>query len=108
METERDNIYTITKGDKISSFDCHVLSINFKGGGSFSTVFPISDKSYRENTAKRGRIMPDKVSTYYDSEFTTFIIIDDYGTQYEVRIDNIHGSAIHNAINKAKEYGLIS
>jgi len=102
---DRYGDYIIEKTDRIREFDCHVLSIDFKNGGGFSTGFPISDKKYREVQEKK---FPDKVVITEDSEYTTFIITDDWGNKYMVAIDNIHYSAIQHAKDKAKEYGLLA
>ena len=105
MIRDTDNEYTIEKSDTVLKFDCHVISVDFKGGGGFCTVLPISPREYRES---QNRILPDKVEIAYDSEYTTFIITDDWGNEYEVAIDNHHQTAINNAINSAKEEGLLS
>lgn len=99
---DNDNIYVIEKGDQVRQFDCHVLSIDCKGGGGFSTVFPISPKEYRAN-----RALPDKVVITDDGEFTTFLITDDLGAIHEISIDNLHYSAIETAKAKARENGLL-
>ena len=107
MKAIGEHYYIIEGEDIICKFDCHVLSIDFKGGGGFCTAFPISPKEYREDAKRRGRVMPDKAEISCDDDFTTFIITDDWGQIYEVAIDNCHYSAIKEAKEKAKEYGLL-
>jgi hypothetical protein len=100
--------YMIEKGDIVREFDCHVLSIDFKGGGGFATVFPVSDKAYRDTRKAQGKATPNKVIIEDDGEFTTFLITDDWNTTFEVSIDNCHYPAIQRAIDKAKEDGLLA
>ena len=105
MIRDTDNDYTIEKGDTIREFDCRVISIKYNGGGGFFTALPISPKEYRESLKHE---LPDKVEVTYDSEYTIFTITDDWGNEYTVAIDNHHQTAINNAINSAKEQGLLS
>ena len=100
-----DNTYMIEATDRIREFDCHVLSIDFSGGGGFCTVFPISPKSYRNSARRR---LPDKVEIEYFADTTDFLITDDWGNVYRVSIANNHESAIEQARTAAIKDGLLA
>jgi hypothetical protein len=97
MITYKGNNY-----DTIREFDCRVLDLGYKEGGGYVTVFPISPKECRKSHSLQSKVAVIKSTTK-----TTFNIYSDWGNLYTVIIDNKGNMRnIHNAINKAREYGI--
>jgi hypothetical protein len=88
---------------KVNEFDCICLDLDNEFGGGMFTCFPISDLEYRKDHPTKAKVKIDKT----DSQ-TIFNIFSDWGTLYQVIIDNIHQQEIEYAIQKAKEYELLN
>lgn len=86
-------------------FNCKVLFMKYKEGGSFFTSFPISDKEFRKSHPGLGRTPSVRVKK--GEENTEFTIIDDYGVVYFVIISNNWLSIINGAIEAAREDELL-
>jgi hypothetical protein len=89
--------------DYINKFDCHIIDLGYKEGGSFFTALPISPLEYRKSHPN------DKVGVRVskNQKKTTFFISDDYGLIHQIVIDNIHEKEINNAIDAARKQEIL-
>lgn len=88
--------------DHINKFDCRIVDLGFKEGGSFFTVLPVSDLEYRENNPTKA-----SVTVSYNKQYATFLIASDWGQVYTIKIPISMIKEIEAAINAAKRQKLI-
>jgi hypothetical protein len=86
----------------VRRFDCVVISLINEYGVGFFTSLPISPLEYRESNPTKAKVIVIK-----NKVFTRFVIIDDYGKEHYIDIDNEHKKIINEAINKAKDNKLL-
>ena len=94
--------YKDMKFDKVEQFDCHVLSFEYKEGGRYWTVLPISPLEYRKDYPTGAC-----VEVEYGKRSTKFFITDDCRRTHIVILTNKHKEAIEFAVNEAREQGLL-
>lgn len=104
MSSSNKVIYNEKEYDNITEFNCKVVHVGYKEGGSFMTCIPISNLSYRKKHKTLASVNIVKNKTH-----TIFTITDDWGSDNHVmKIPNNMELEIINATKWATKQKLLN
>lgn len=87
----------------VTKFDGIVIDLNFRYGGGYFTVLPISDKEYRKTN-----FTPASISVVNKGIHTVFNIVDDWNHKHTLSIHNSLVGEIKESLNGCLDNELIT
>ena len=98
----------------IIKFDCNIVQLRTKGGGTYSTSVSISPLEYRKQNKTKAKVSINRIRELLEysnqqiiSDYTVFFIIDDWGDKHSMHIPSFMKKEIEIAIKAAKEQDLL-
>lgn len=112
----RTGLYSSTnKFESIIKFDCNIVQLKTKGGGTYSTSVAVSPLEYRKQNKTKAKVSINNIRAVVEgysnqqiiSDYTVFLITDDWGDNYSMHIPSFMKKEIEIATKAAKEQDLL-